>query len=98
MSAGPPQITQRRREAELKSLGYEVDDLGPASDSSTDYADYAHPLAAAQEVGVGEDGEARGLDEGRLGPDEDDPAGVSAGRRAGRRDPGSLGHDGSPKQ
>src|SRR6476659_5890816 len=33
-------------EAELKSLGYEVDDLGPASDSSTDYADYAHPLAA----------------------------------------------------
>ena len=31
--------------AELQALGYEVDDLGPASDASTDYADYAHPLA-----------------------------------------------------
>src|SRR5436189_3228258 len=32
-------------EAELKSLGYAVEDLGPATDASTDYADYAHPLA-----------------------------------------------------
>src|SRR6476620_6205968 len=32
-------------EAELKSLGYDVDDLGPATDASTDYADFAHPLA-----------------------------------------------------
>ena len=32
-------------EAELRSLGYAVEDLGPASDASTDYADYAHPLA-----------------------------------------------------
>ena len=32
-------------EAELKSLGYAVVDLGPATDASTDYADYAHPLA-----------------------------------------------------
>jgi ribose 5-phosphate isomerase B len=39
-------------EAELKSLGYEVDDLGPASDASIDYADYAHPLA--QRVSSGE--------------------------------------------
>ena len=39
-------------EAELRALGYEVDDLGPASDSSTDYADYAHPLA--QRVSSGE--------------------------------------------
>ena len=39
-------------EAELKSLGYEVDDLGPASEASTDYADFAHPLA--QRVSSGE--------------------------------------------
>src|SRR5690349_6067084 len=39
-------------ETELRALGYEVDDLGPASDSSTDYADYAHPLA--QRVSAGE--------------------------------------------
>src|SRR6476661_9720582 len=32
-------------EAELTSLGYAVEDLGPGSDASTDYADYAHPLA-----------------------------------------------------
>lgn len=32
-------------EAELKALGYDVEDLGPQSDASTDYADYAHPLA-----------------------------------------------------
>ncbi|MFL5616770.1 MAG: ribose 5-phosphate isomerase B [Gemmatimonadaceae bacterium] len=32
-------------EAELRSLGYVVEDLGPGSDESTDYADYAHPLA-----------------------------------------------------
>ena len=31
--------------AELTSLGYTVEDLGPGSDASTDYADYAHPLA-----------------------------------------------------
>lgn len=30
---------------ELRSLGYAVQDLGPDSDASTDYADYAHPLA-----------------------------------------------------
>jgi ribose 5-phosphate isomerase B len=39
-------------EAELKSLGYEVDDLGPASDASIDYTDFAHPLA--QRVSSGE--------------------------------------------
>jgi ribose 5-phosphate isomerase B len=32
-------------EAELKALGYSVEDLGPGSDASADYADYAHPLA-----------------------------------------------------
>ena len=31
--------------AALERRGYAVDDLGPASDASTDYADYAHPLA-----------------------------------------------------
>lgn len=29
----------------LASLGFEVADLGTTSESSTDYADYAHPLA-----------------------------------------------------
>ena len=31
--------------AELTSLGYDVQDMGPNSDASIDYADYAHPLA-----------------------------------------------------
>ena len=30
---------------ELAALGYAVEDLGPSSDASIDYADYAHPLA-----------------------------------------------------
>ena len=32
-------------EQALGALGYEVDDLGTDSSESTDYADYAHPLA-----------------------------------------------------
>ena len=32
-------------EAELQELGYSVEDLGPSSDASVDYADTAHPLA-----------------------------------------------------
>ena len=43
---------KERLEAELKALGFEVDDLGPNSTESTDYADYAHPLA--QRVSDGE--------------------------------------------
>ena len=31
--------------AALERRGYEVEDLGPSSEASTDYADYAHPLA-----------------------------------------------------
>ena len=38
--------------AALEKLGYEVEDLGTHSPASTDYADYAHPLA--QEVSDGE--------------------------------------------
>jgi ribose 5-phosphate isomerase B len=37
---------KQKLEAQLRALGYEVDDLGPSSDASTDYADYAHPLAS----------------------------------------------------
>src|SRR5512132_180844 len=44
-------------EAELKALGYAVEDLGPSSDASIDYADYAHPLA--ERVSTGEN--ARGV-------------------------------------
>ena len=36
---------KEKLEAELKTMGFEVDDLGPESAESTDYADYAHPLA-----------------------------------------------------
>ena len=38
--------------------GYDVEDLGPGSDASTDYADYAHPLA---ERGLERRGEAGGV-------------------------------------
>ena len=33
-------------ETELESLGYSVDDLGPADEQSVDYADFAHALAS----------------------------------------------------
>ena len=36
----------------LQGMGYEVEDLGTHSDASTDYADYAHPVA--REVSSGE--------------------------------------------
>jgi ribose 5-phosphate isomerase B len=32
--------------AVLTELGYDVEDLGPSSPASTDYPDYAHPVAA----------------------------------------------------
>jgi ribose 5-phosphate isomerase B len=48
---------KQKLEAELQSLGYEVEDLGPSSESSVDYADYAHPLARR----VSEDESQRGI-------------------------------------
>ncbi len=36
----------------LEQMGYEVENLGTTSESSTDYPDYAHPLA--REVSAGE--------------------------------------------
>lgn len=36
---------KEKLEAELRRLGYDVTDLGTNSGASTDYADYAHPLA-----------------------------------------------------
>ncbi len=42
---------KEKLEAVLVALGYAVDDLGTDSAASTDYADYAHPLAA--EVAAG---------------------------------------------
>ena len=35
----------------LRELGYAPDDLGPASEASTDYPDYAHPVAGRVEWG-----------------------------------------------
>jgi ribose 5-phosphate isomerase B len=43
-------------ERELRAMGYAVEDLGPASDASTDYADYAHPLAARVSSGEADRG------------------------------------------
>jgi ribose 5-phosphate isomerase B len=37
--------------ARLISLGYEVKDFGPFSDTSVDYPDYVHPLSSAIEAG-----------------------------------------------
>jgi ribose 5-phosphate isomerase B len=37
--------------AALERLGYEVEDLGTHSPASTDYADFAHPLAEQVEQG-----------------------------------------------
>lgn len=42
--------------AQLCALGYEVDDLGPSTDASADYADYAHPLAKRVSEGTAERG------------------------------------------
>ncbi len=36
---------KEKLESALQELGYDVEDLGPSTDASTDYADYAHPLA-----------------------------------------------------
>jgi ribose 5-phosphate isomerase B len=43
---------KERLRAELADMGFAVDDIGTHSTASTDYPDYAHPLA--QEVSTGE--------------------------------------------
>jgi len=45
-----------RLAAELAHLGYDVDDLGTHDAASTDYADYAHPLAQTISSGGAERG------------------------------------------
>jgi ribose 5-phosphate isomerase B len=47
---------KEKLEAQLRELGYEVDDLGPDDETSTDYADYAHPLARRVSEGEAERG------------------------------------------
>lgn len=47
---------KEKLEAELRDLGYAVDDLGPATDASADYADFAHPLAKRVSEGDAERG------------------------------------------
>jgi ribose 5-phosphate isomerase B len=42
---------KEKLEKVLKELGYDVEDLGTHSPASTDYPDYAHPLAAKVESG-----------------------------------------------
>jgi ribose 5-phosphate isomerase B len=41
---------------ELHKRGFEVEDVGTNSDESTDYADYAHPVAREVETGVAQRG------------------------------------------
>jgi len=43
---------KEKLKARLIALGYEVQDMGTSSSASTDYPDYAHPLA--EEVSSGE--------------------------------------------
>ena len=43
---------KERLESALRELGFEVRDLGTDSAESTDYADYAHPLAQAVSRGA----------------------------------------------
>ena len=45
------ELKERLRET-LRELGFEVEDVGTYSSASTDYADYAHPLA--EEISSGE--------------------------------------------
>jgi ribose 5-phosphate isomerase B len=45
------ELKEKLRSA-LARRGYEVEDLGPSSDASTDYADYAHPLAERVSAGA----------------------------------------------
>src|SRR4051812_4476268 len=42
---------KEKLEAALKKMGFDVEDLGTNSAESTDYADYAHPLAEKIERG-----------------------------------------------
>jgi ribose 5-phosphate isomerase B len=47
---------KEKLEAQLRELGYAVDDLGPTDEHSVDYADYAHPLAKQVSEGTAERG------------------------------------------
>ena len=47
---------KEKLERQLIALGYQVEDLGPGTDASTDYADYAHPLAKRVSEGKAERG------------------------------------------
>src|SRR5207253_7024559 len=43
---------KKKLETWLREMGYEVTDLGTENEQSTDYADYAHPLAQRVSDGV----------------------------------------------
>jgi ribose 5-phosphate isomerase B len=43
-------------ERDLETLGYSYEDLGPSSEASVDYADFAHPLARRISEGEAERG------------------------------------------
>jgi len=47
---------KERLESWLRDLGYAVKDLGTQNEESTDYADYAHPLAQQVSNGAAERG------------------------------------------
>jgi ribose 5-phosphate isomerase B len=47
---------KEKLERQLVELGYRVEDLGPSTDASSDYADYAHPLAKRVSEGAADRG------------------------------------------
>ena len=47
---------KEKLERQLIEMGYAVEDLGPATDASTDYADFAHPLAKRVSEGAADRG------------------------------------------
>ncbi len=47
---------KQKRVARLAALGYDVQDLGTDSPASTDYPDFAHPVATRVETGAAQRG------------------------------------------
>ena len=47
---------KEKLERQLIEMGYAVEDLGPVTDASTDYADFAHPLAKRVSEGAADRG------------------------------------------
>ena len=69
---------KEKLEHALENLGFDVQDLGTDSADSTDYADYAHPLAQKVSSGEAQRGVGRGDPSDKNGPFGPGAVGVSA--------------------